>query len=71
MQISESLPYQSPTKRAQDFMGYMENFIYGPMQIRVYFRSVWLKVGSQFSREFFHINFQQYMRTVYGTHGNS
>jgi hypothetical protein len=39
-----SLPYGISTISTKGFMGYMENFIYGLIKIRLFYGSIWLKI---------------------------
>jgi hypothetical protein len=45
MQIGESLPYRFSTKFLEQYMEYINKYIYDRMQTKLYFGSVWLKIG--------------------------
>jgi 16S rRNA A1518/A1519 N6-dimethyltransferase RsmA/KsgA/DIM1 with predicted DNA glycosylase/AP lyase activity len=42
IKISENLPYLISTNLVEGIMGYMESSVYDLVQIRLYYRPIWL-----------------------------
>jgi hypothetical protein len=70
--VGGCLPYRTSTKSVKRCMGYVEKQMYGPMESRLYFGSIWLKIG-MFRSSWWKspiCNFNKICESVYRIHEN-
>jgi hypothetical protein len=65
----ESFPYQISAKSVKLFMGSMKVSIYCLMQNKIYYASIWLKIGmAWYLMDVSHIEFQRYLQSSLYVH---